>query len=1115
MNCASCGAAIPENSKYCGQCGAAVLIRCFACDYHNPASSKFCSNCGGTLVREDNASSAPKPAAAPTASDSAERRQLTVMFCDLVGSTTLSSQLDPEDLRTVIVAYAKCVADMTGQFGGFVARYVGDGVLVYFGYPHAHEDDPEQAIRGGLAVVDAVGRLRVRPGLTLAVRIGIATGLVVGDLVGGRAAQEQGSVVGETLNLAARLQSLAAPNTVVIAASTHDLVGTLFDFRDLGSIAVKGFADPVHAWEVLRASAVESRFEALRTKRTPLIGRQEEIELVMRHWQQAKKGEGRVVLLSGEPGIGKSRTIQAIQERIGNEPHIRLRYFCWPQHEDSALFPIISQLERAAGFERDDTDRQRLDKLATLLDQSTADIRNDAALLAELLSIESDDRFPRLDLSPQKRKEKTLAAVLSQFAGLAARQPVLIVFEDAHWADPTSRELLQQTVERVQTLPMLLIVTFRSEFQPPWIGLPHVTMHPLNRLSRSESVAMVHHLTGGKLLPDEAIQQTVDRAEGVPLFVEELTRTVLESGSLRDGVDRYTLDGPLPPLTIPDTLQASLLARLDRSAPLREVVQACAALGREFSYELLIAVLPLNERELAKVLDELTASGLLNQRGIAPQSSYKFKHALLQDAAYGTMLRGKRPALHARIAKAFEDRFPEMVDAQPELLAHHLARAGFTQRAISYWLKAAHQAMARGAAAEAVAQLRKGLELLAGGPNTPEHQWQEVDLQIALGGALMAAKGYAEPETDRTFARAKELCEQTGDMRQLMRVAWGQFTSLFAGGKQKLALGAAKDLLDSSKWLDDAAGRLMGHASVGASLVHLAEFAPARAQFEEALKIDATRDQEWAFLYGQSGRITALAYMSLDLLVLGFIEEARRCSEQSLQEARELTHPTSLCFANSVATRVRLVRRDQEAVTEHGAMVRRLAREQGLGLWQALGNIYWGWSRVEEGKPAEGIALMRQGLAQYRGTGAGLSLPLYLATLGMAHASMGNYTEALSNLAEAMQAGERAEEHWMDSEIHRLTGEVLVMRSRQDEARAETELTTALAVAQHQGAKLWEIRAATSLARLWRLHDRRDDARNLLAPVYEWFTEGFDAADLKDAKALLDELESRNSHSRP
>jgi class 3 adenylate cyclase len=665
--------------------------------------------------------------------DEAERRQLSVMFCDLVGSTTLSTRLDPEDLRAVIGAYHRCCTELIGQKGGFVAKYMGDGVLAYFGYPRAHEHDAECAVQAGLALVEAVPKLETAAGVSLRVRIGIATGLVVvGDLIGEGAAREQ-AVVGETPNLAARLQALAEPGTVVLSASTRRLTGGLFEYRDLGTVTLKGFGENVPAWQVLGTGAAESRFEALRASGTPLVGRTEEIDLLMRRWEQAKAGNGCVVLLSGEPGVGKSRIAQAVVERLADEPHTRLRYFCSPHHQNSPLHPSIAQLKRAAGFRRDDTDEQRLAKLEAVLAQATDDLGEAMPLLADLLCIPTGDRYPQFTLPPQKRKEKTFRAQLAQVEGLSARQPVLMLFEDVHWSDPTTLESMEMLIDRVPDLRVLLIITFRPEFTSPWVGRPHVTLLSLNRLPPRQSSEMITLLTGGKALPKEIADQIVDRADGVPLFIEELTKTVVESGLATEAGNRYRATGPVVPLAIPTTLHDSLLARLDRLAPTRELAQIGAALGRHFSHELINAVAEMPQNQVDDALVQLEHAELLFRRGVPPDAEYTFKHALVQDAAYGTMLRSRRQHLHGRIAAVLEGEFPEVGRTQPEILAHHCAEAGLSEKAIDYYLVASKRATAASNNTEASRQVARARTLLDTLPASARRA-TELRLKIEIGG---------------------------------------------------------------------------------------------------------------------------------------------------------------------------------------------------------------------------------------------------------------------------------------------------------------------------------------------------------------------------------------------
>ena len=711
------------------------------------------------LLRGDANAKAPHsedPSILPRpAQDTAERRQVTVMFSDLVGSTALSARMDPEDLREVISAYQKCVAETVQRFGGFVAKYMGDGVLVYFGYPQAHEDDAERAVRAGLELIPAVGGLK--SSVSLQIRVGIGTGLVVvGDLIGAGAAQEQ-TVIGETPNLAARLQSGATPGTIVIDKTTRRLLGGLFEYRDLGGVEVRGFANPMQAHEVVRPSMVESRFEALRTVTTPLVGRDEELDLLLRRWEQAKRGDGCVVLISGEPGIGKSRLIQALQERLGDEPHARLRYFCSPHHQDSALYPTIAQLERAAGFRREDIPEQRLDKLEAVLAQATNDLSEAIPLIADA-AVDPDGRplSAAHAHAAEAQREDTLRAISPDRGtnGAAAGTDDL---EDVHWSDPTTRDSLDLLIDRVATLHVLVIITFRPEFAPPWVGRSHVTLLSLSRLPRRKRAEMIAYVTGGKALPKEIADQIVDRTDGVPLFIEELTKTVVESGIVTEAGDHYTVTGSVAPLAIPTSLHASLLARLDRLAPTREVVQVGAALGRQFSHELISAVAEMPQQQLDDALAQLRSAELIFRRGMPPDAEYTFKHALVQDAAYGTLLRSRRQQLHARIASALESQFPDVVETQPELLGRHFGEGGFEEKAIAYFTVAGERAVKRGANSEVIRHFRRALELLQGRPETAERSKAELKVLEKLGPALQAAHGFGAPEVETLFTCARSV----------------------------------------------------------------------------------------------------------------------------------------------------------------------------------------------------------------------------------------------------------------------------------------------------------------------------------------------------------------------
>jgi class 3 adenylate cyclase/predicted ATPase len=1108
MECPSCRAEVSESRRFCIECGAPLPASCAACGSLNPPNAKFCGDCGAKLGAAQGAAQpvAHWGSAPPPLTCAAERRQLTVMFCDLVGSTALASRLDPEDLREVIGAYHQCVAETVGRFDGFVAKYMGDGVLVYFGYPHAHEDDAERAVRVGLTLVSGVRALKPRSDIALDARIGVATGMVVvGDLIGSGASQEQ-AVVGETPNLAARLQAFADPSSVVIATSTRRLVGALFEYRDLGSVRAKGFAEPVPAWQVLRESTVQSRFEAFHsTTPTPLVGREEETELLWRRWDRSKGAEGQVVLLSAEPGVGKSRLVAALQERLQGEPHIRLRYFCSPRHQDSALYPFISQLERAAGFEREETPDTRLDRLEALL-HTTSTPPDDVPLLAELLSLPIE-RYPPVLLSPPVKKQRTLEALLRQLQCLSQQAPVLVVFEDAHWIDPTSLELLHLTIERISNLPVLMLVTFRPEFEPPWTGQPHVMSLALGRLNRRDTVDLIEQVAGNSTLPVDIVQEIVERTDGVPLFIEELTKTVLEASPGQAEIQRNISTTPAPALAVPATLHASLMARLDHlGTRIKAVAQTGAALGRVFSYELIAATASQNEEELRDALNRLTDAGLLFRRGTLPHTAYTFKHALVQDAAYGTLLRGRRRALHARIARTLEGRFPETADTQPELLAHHWAQAGLTTTAIAYCLKAGQRAMERSAMAEALAQLSKGLELLSALPDDTERDRQELDLQVALGRALIAAKGYAAPETGRAYERAYALCRQQGDDSQLFTVLRGKWVFHNVRAELPTARDLGEQLLGLAQREQDPAHLLEAHRTLGLTLLVLGEFAAARAQMQQGLALcDLSARQPRSVLYGQHSGVACLSSAAYGLWFLGYPDQALTASQEAVSWARELSHPFTLAFALYYATQVHRVRREAYD-TEDLEALRALTTEQGFIHFATLATINDGYVLVMQGATAAGIDRLLQGLTAHQATGAALYMSAQLGGLAEAHGLSGQPEEGLRVMREALAFVDRTGEAYFAAELHRLRGELLFRRGDSSARAAEHEYRTGIEISRAQEARSWELRAATSLARLWRDQGKREEAQALLAPIYGWFTEGFETPDLKEAKALLEDL---------
>jgi class 3 adenylate cyclase/predicted ATPase len=1034
------------------------------------------------------------------ASGEAERRQLTVMFCDLVGSTSLATRFDPEDLREVISAYHHAVAATIAGFDGFVAKYMGDGVLIYFGYPQAHEDDAERAVRAGLGTIDAVARLDLGSA-NLQVRVGIATGLVVvGDLIGKGSAQEQ-SVVGETPNLAARLQALAAPASLVIAASTRQQIGELFDLENLGLQHLAGFAEPQRVWRVLAESGEVSRFDALRSGTTPLVGRDEEVALLLRRWQQAKTGEGRVVLISGEPGIGKSRLTAALSDHIGTEPHRRVRYFCLPHHQDSALYPIIAQLERAAGFARDDTVAARLGKLRALLAPGARD-DDDIALLSEMMSLPSS--ATDLNLSPQRKREKLFEAMLSLLEAETRHQPVLMVFEDAHWIDPTSRELLDLIVDRVRRLPVLVAITFRPEFQPPWGGRSHVTSLALNRLGERDGEALVQTLAGNATLAADVIAEIVERTDGVPLFVEELTKAVLESVGRSDRMAAVLATTSQTAHPVPATLHASLMARLDRlgAAP-KEVAQVGAVLGREFAYELIKLVALRDERELQAALSRLSDAGLLFCRGTAPHASYLFKHALVQDAAYSTLLRGRRQELHIRVATALEEHFADLVERQPELLAHHLMAAGSSERAVDQWLKAGQHAAAKFAYTEAIAHFKQGLGLLRSLPAGNARSGHEIDLQLALGLCVFTTMGAVEAKPP--YARAHELAAGSGEPYQRFEALYGVWQSTFISGEISAASPLSERLIGMAEREADDGWRLQAQHSGWATRYWAGDLAKAREHADVGRRLyDPRKHASHRLVYGGHDPGVCATWVAAQAeWMLGYPAKGLASITESLALAERIAHPFTLVLALTNATVFFLNRREPQRALSHLDGAKALAAEQRLTLIYEP-SMLRGIALLGQGAVEEAIASIREGVAQWTQLGRTYFLPYGFAFLAEALASHGDRAAALTTLRKGLETASATGEHMWDAELHRLTGTVLLAENKLEEGQAS--LQQAIRIAQAQQAKALEMRAAANLARLWGEQGRRAEARDLLASIFGWFTEGFDTADLKEAKALIEEL---------
>jgi len=1111
VHCPRCGTQAEAGASFCEQCGTQLPRTCEKCGAAIGATAKFCRACGTPLSESHPvtsvASADDKPTLthhlARTPGHDAERRQLTVLFCDLVGSTALAEQLDPEELRDLMQTYQRASGEVIARYEGHVAQYLGDGLMVYFGWPHAHEDDAVRAIRSGLEIVEAVSGLKAA--VPIRARVGIHTGLVVVGETGQGDASIPKAAVGETPNIAARLQSLAEPSSLVVSERTRSLAAGLFDYTDMGPHSLKGVSQPVHLSRVVSTRATESRFDASRGEvvLTPLVGREEEIALLVRRWQQAKEGEGQVVLVGGEPGIGKSRLTRVLRDRLGEEPHMVLRYQCSPFHVNSALYPVIEQFERAAGFTREDSAEQKLDKMQAVLVGTEQQLAEGGPLFAALLSL-SAERYPTQNLSPQRHKEKTLDALAGHIEALAQRQPLLLMYEDVHWIDATSQEALDLLVPRLRDLPVLLVVTHRPEYTPRWTDQAHVTVLSLNRLGRRQGAELVAKVTAGKPLPKEVLDQVLAHTDGVPLFLEELTKSVLESKLLRETTDGYIIDAPLPAFTIPTTLRDSLIARLDRLAPVREVAQIGACIGRAFSYDLVAAVSPLRGERLNQALEELSKTGLVFRRGTPTTALYTFKHALVQDAAYDSLLKSKRVQIHRQIAQVLENDFPETVTNEPETLAHHYARAGLDRQAVEYWKRAAERALQRGALPEAISHLNEGLTTLQVLPESDFRARLELLLQTSVGHALIATKGFGNPEVARAFDRAQRLCELAGDTSLLFPVLIGQCVFHQVRLEHERALEISNQCVVLAEREQDADLLVEAHRVLGNTLIWLGRGQAARTHLERSLTYyDPKQHQSHASVYGQDPAVGALSWLTVTLWVLGFPDQALNRAEEAWRLSNDVEHPFSQAWARLFLAFVRALRKEWEVARDSADACIAFSKDQGFPAWIPLASMYRGKAMSELGQPRQAIEMFQQSLAAFEAVGEQQGIPFFLTFLAEACAADGRADEGLRIVDDALTRARKNSGHWCESLLHNTKGKLLLTGRA---AEAETCFWQAIQIARAQEAKSFELQASMSLSRLWQGQGKRREAHTLLAPIYNWFTEGFDTRDLREAKALLEEL---------
>jgi class 3 adenylate cyclase/predicted ATPase len=1051
-------------------------------------------------------SSAAAEAAPPAlAEPPTERRQLTVMFCDLVGSTALTAALDPERMERLLRNYQDVCAGEIARFDGFVEHFFGDGVLAYFGYPRASEDAAERAAWAGLGVAEAVQRLPTPLGAPLAVRVGIASGLVV---TGGRVLRggvNEHPVVGQTVQLAARLQACAAPGTVVVASGTHRLIDGLFEFQALGACTLKGLPATEQVWRIAAKRAAATRFEATHPAgAAALVGRDQEIALLLDRWELARAGDGQVVVLSGEAGIGKSRISQALCEHVA-AGHCAVRFQCSPFHGNSALQPAVAYLERICAIGPDDPAETRWGKLERWASGMPEAVRAGVALLAALLGLPARGRPPAPAPSPEQQKERLLGLLAELLTG-SGDEPILFLVEDVHWIDPTTRELLDLCIERAPASRCLVLLTCRPEFQHGWAGRAGVTALALSRIGRRQSAELVESVAGGTRLPEEVLEQIVGKTDGVPLFIEELTKAVLESGLLRKTPEGYALAGPLPPLAIPTTLQDSLLARLDHLGAAKELAQIGSVIGREFSRAVLAALSSQDAVALDQALQQLVAAGLVHQHSRPAGMAYTFKHALVQDAAYGTLLLSRRQHLHARCAETLQAIAPGLAEREPEVLARHYTEAGFAERAVELWLTAGRRAAERSANLEAIGHLTKGLAVLADLPAGEARSRQEQLLQIGLGIPLMACRGYAAPETGEAFQRASDLAEQLGDNVQRARAFYGLWAYYFSLGENRVAEALAARLLRLATEAGDRDVAALAHRILGTSRYLLGDQAGGRAEIEASLRPhDVASRQLLVHRFGHDQRAAGLTTLSIVQWIEGQPDMALQTSLAGVEAARASGHANSLGHALAYgACPTAILRGDWEQAEQWVGTLLDHAREHRLGLWHASALAYRGEVLAERGEFAAAIADFRAGLLEFQSVVSTVRLPAHLGAFAHVLGRAGQLEEALATAEDAVRLAERREERWCLAELLRIKGGILIACG--SPGPAEAALLEAVSLSRRQGMRGWELRACLSLGRLWRSLGRHTKAHELVSAAVAPFTEGEATADIADARRQLSEM---------
>jgi class 3 adenylate cyclase/tetratricopeptide (TPR) repeat protein len=1102
MRCSKCGAENPGGKKFCGDCGAAVENHCPQCGADNPPAKRFCGNCGAALL----ASSTPTPSSSPAqataevhtspalgaiSATDGERRHLTVLFSDLVGSTEISARLDPEDWREIAAQYQRTAAAAVTRFGGHVAKYLGDGLMVYFGWPEAHEDDAERGVRAGLALVDNVRALNGRLAAEYKVKLSVRVGIETGSVVMGRGGGEGADVFGDAPNVASRVQSAAEPDSVLITAGVHRLVSGQFVVEDHGAHQLKGIDRPVLLYRAIQPAVTRRRTRPTARIQTPFVGRDDDMQLLLSRWERARDGQGQLVLVTGEPGIGKSRLIEELRAHIRDDPHVWVE--CAGDHlfQTTPFHAIRQILDQGLGWSGDESPEERLTQLELRLERAGLRVAEAVPLIAEMLSLPIPDKYPPLLFAPEQKRKRLLANLAGWVLNGSRVQPMVMAMEDLHWIDPSTLELTHTLVEQAVTAPFMLLFAARPEFRAPWPMRAHHTQITLNRLNKRHTREMVAGLVARSALAPDLVDAVVRRTDGVPLFAEELSRLILEG------------DGRSVVREIPATLHDSLAARLDRLGPAKEVAQVAAVIGREFSYELLRAVAPANDQELQSALQKLVDAELIYARGIPPEATYQFKHALIHDAAYEALLKSRRRELHRSVVVTIVEKFPEVAEARPEVLARHWTEAGEPEPAVAAWTKAGSSADARRAFREAGQAYEQALAVLSHQPQSPERDMRDLELCSALFRVRFVTRGYSAPESVEAAARARNLVQKTSDLAQLCRLVYGNWSAVIHTGDYSGAAALADQLLDFAPREGSPATLGFAHMAQMQTRYYQGDLVGAKEHFvrgSDFVESAGFREFPGAF-------VIAMGFAGINAWTLGYAASARELIVRALAFGHDSENPYDLATARFFESWLHSCRREPELAEAASAQALAIDEAHDFSYGVDLTHCLTGWARAQRGRAGDGVELLRKGLAGLNKIGTRIGFSYWLTLLAESQVLDGNIASAFSTLEDALQTN--PEEIVFQPSILTCRGD-LRLKTGQSEL-AEADFREATTLAQKMQAKNFELRATTSLARLLRDTNRRVEAHAMLAEIYNWFTEGFDTADLKDAKALLEEL---NNSSR-